>query len=297
MDPASKNLYQSIPSVGDPADVRIEEKKQTATPVSSKHNKTTQKFSNKPNERREISSHYVRVSIGFFRFRNIPFVQRYGLSDFGGQVSFIVAGHQDFGLGFMGNPIRSRTPKQTDPLSPHSAFQILKTLLLSHSQESISPDFKVLPFRKGKPLAGTTADSPADGTNWHLGWLSLRECKEFLENSEVSLSEDSVVYLGCKYEGDVVYCAIDVSDASGLVSELVARQFCFVELRTLMVATDWADAKAMGQRPRALIEWHNIARYCGSCGGKTIPMEAGRRKQCSNESCKKRIYPRVDPRL
>ncbi|KAL2479676.1 Nudix hydrolase 19 [Abeliophyllum distichum] len=201
---------------------------------------------------------------------------------------------------FAGNPIRSRTPKQSDPFSPQSAFQTLKTLLLNRSLEPISPDFKVLPFRKGKPLAGTTADSSADGPNWHLGWLSLRECKDFLENSEVSLSEDSLIYLGCKNEEDVVYWAIDVSAASDLVSELGARQFCFVELRTLMVATDWADAKAMGElavagHARALIEWQNIARFCGFCGVKTIPMEAGRRKQCSNESCKKRIYPRVDP--
>ncbi|KAK7328379.1 hypothetical protein VNO77_22484 [Canavalia gladiata] len=46
---------------------------------------------------------------------------------------------------------------------------------------------------------------------------------------------------------------------------------------------------------RALLEWHNISRFCGHCGEKTVPMEAGRRKQCLNESCKNRIYPRVDP--
>lgn len=63
----------------------------------------------------------------------------------------------------------------------------------------------------------------------------------------MGLSEDSLVYLGCKYEDDVVYWAMDVSEASGLVSELGDRQFCFVELRTLMVATDWADSKAMGE--------------------------------------------------
>ncbi|MQI32354.1 NUDIX domain-containing protein, partial [Escherichia coli] len=33
----------------------------------------------------------------------------------------------------------------------------------------------------------------------------------------------------------------------------------------------------------------------GHCGERTVPKEAGRRKQCSNESCKMRIYPRVDP--
>lgn len=62
----------------------------------------------------------------------------------------------------------------------------------------------------------------------------------------MGLSDDSLVYLGCKNEDDVVYWAIDVSEVSALVSELGARQFCFVELRTLMVATDWADSIAMG---------------------------------------------------
>lgn len=144
------------------------------------------------------------------------------------------------------------------------------------------------------------AGSETDGHRWHLGWLSLGECRAFLENSEVGLSEDSLAYLGCTYEDDAVYWAMDVSEASVLVNELGARHFCFVELRTLMVATDWADSKAMGElaiagHARALLEWHNTARYCGYCGGKTVPMEAGRRKQCSNELCKKRIYPRVDP--
>lgn len=145
---------------------------------------------------------------------------------------------------FAGNPIRTTTPKQTDPFSPHSALQTLKTLLSSQSHEPISPDFKVLPFRKGRPLAGSVLEN---GHSWHLGWLSLGECRGFLENSEVALSDVSLVYLGCRYEDDVVYWAVDVSEASGLVSELGERQFCFVELRTLMVATDWADAKAMGE--------------------------------------------------
>ncbi|XP_011084091.1 nudix hydrolase 19, chloroplastic [Sesamum indicum] len=197
---------------------------------------------------------------------------------------------------FAGNPIRSRTPRPSEPVSPQSALQTLRTLLLSKPHEPSSPNFKVLLFRKGRPLAG----SETDGHRWHLGWLSLGECRAFLENSEVGLSEDSLAYLGCTYEDDAVYWAMDVSEASVLVNELGARHFCFVELRTLMVATDWADSKAMGElaiagHARALLEWHNTARYCGYCGGKTVPMEAGRRKQCSNELCKKRIYPRVDP--
>ncbi|KAL3535833.1 hypothetical protein ACH5RR_004294 [Cinchona calisaya] len=206
---------------------------------------------------------------------------------------------------FAGNPTRLKTPKSNDPFSPTSAFQTLKTLLLSQTHEPSSPDFKVLPFRKGRPLAGSVSDAAAGGSVgpvWHLGWMSLGECRAFLQNSEVNLNEDSLVYLGFKSEEeeDVVYWAIDVSEANGLVSEFGARQFSFVELRTLMVATDWTDAKAMGDlavagHARALLEWHNSSRFCGYCGAKTVPMEAGRRKSCSNELCKKRIYPRVDP--
>lgn len=198
---------------------------------------------------------------------------------------------------FAGNPTRSKTPKPSDTISPFSALQTLKSQLLGHTHDPSSPDFKVLPFRKGRPLAGSIGDSTP---SWYLGWLSLDDCKVFLENSDVNLTEKSLVYLGSKSEEDVVYWAIDVSDAGDLVNKFGSRQLCFVELRTLMVATDWANELAMADlavagHARALLEWHNTSRFCGNCGEKTVPMEAGRRKQCSNDSCKKRIYPRVDP--
>lgn len=146
---------------------------------------------------------------------------------------------------FAGNPIRSKTPKPSDPVSPQSAIQTLKTLLISGQTGPVSPDFRILPFRKGRPLAGWTTE----GLKWHLGWLSLGECKAYLESSEAGrLGDDAFVYLGCRNvdEDDVVYWAVDVSEVGELVNELGARHFCFVELRTLMVATDWADPTAMG---------------------------------------------------
>ncbi|XP_052200327.1 nudix hydrolase 19, chloroplastic [Diospyros lotus] len=205
---------------------------------------------------------------------------------------------------FAGNPIRSKTPNPTSPFSPKSAFQTLQTLLLgnTNTHEPSRPDFKVLPFRKGRPLAGSTCSDGVSGPNWHLGWLSLGDCKAFLGNSGVEFGAESLVYLGSMEmeEEGVAYWAVDVSEADSLVNDLGSRQLCFVELRTLMVATDWSDARAMGElavagHARALLEWHNISRFCGHCGEKTVPMEAGRRKECSNQLCKKRIYPRVDP--
>ncbi|XP_047328010.1 nudix hydrolase 19, chloroplastic [Impatiens glandulifera] len=194
---------------------------------------------------------------------------------------------------FAGNPIKAKTPKSDDPYSSTSAVQSLKTILLGRTHEP--PNFKVLPFRKGRPLAASVSNSPP---NWHLGWLSFDDFKVILENTGFNLGEEMFVYLGTKE--DVVYWAVDVSEANRLTNELGNRKFCFVELRTLMVATDWSDALAMGYlsiagHARALMEWHNTSRFCGYCGEKTISMEAGRRKECSNELCKKRIYPRVDP--
>ncbi|GAB4832885.1 Nucleoside diphosphate-linked moiety X motif 19, mitochondrial [Ancistrocladus abbreviatus] len=200
---------------------------------------------------------------------------------------------------FAGNPIKSKTPKATDPYSHNAALQTLKDYLLSNTRAPISPNFKVLPFRKGRPLAGLTGDSKSS-LDWHLGWLSLPDCRDMLADSDAKLSEESLVYLGSSSEEDVVYWALDVSEDSKLVEQLGRMHFCFVELRTLMVATDWADPRAMGAlavagHARALLEWHGMSRFCGSCGSKTIPKEAGRRMQCLNELCKKRIYPRVDP--
>lgn len=163
-----------------------------------------------------------------------------------------------------------------------------------------SPDFKVLPFRNGRPLAAA-AVAQEEGGIWKLGWIGLWECKELLAKSGVEMVGESVVYLGSRGEDDVVYWAVDVSgESGGLVAELGGRRLSFVELRTLMVATDWADEDAMGQlaiagHARSLLEWHNISKFCGRCGEKTVPKEAGRRKQCSSGSCGLRIYPRVDP--
>ncbi|KAL2340339.1 hypothetical protein Fmac_008279 [Flemingia macrophylla] len=194
---------------------------------------------------------------------------------------------------FAGNPLRSRTPNRVDPFSPAVAHQTLKTRILDATRGSHpSANFKVLPFRNGRPLATSSSGDP-----WHLGWIALEEVKELIGTD---LSAESFVYLGSDADEDSVYWAIDVSRETGLVPELCGMKLSFVELRTLMVATDWLDLKAMGNlaiagHARALLEWHNISRFCGHCGEKTVPMEAGRRKECSNESCRKKIYPRVDP--
>ncbi|XP_072965556.1 nudix hydrolase 19, chloroplastic [Typha angustifolia] len=196
---------------------------------------------------------------------------------------------------FAGNPLRSLHARSDGPCSPLSALEALKSLLLSSSdEEASSPDLKVLAFRKGRPLV-RSSDAAADSApKWHLGWVSPTKFRD--------IGAESFVYLGSgsEEEASTVYWATDVSTRAGFDLDVRIEGLCFVELRTLMVATDWADADAMGElavagHARALLEWHNKSQFCGSCGARTIPTDAGRRKQCINESCKKRIYPRVDP--
>ncbi|GJY44438.1 hypothetical protein Tco_0432651 [Tanacetum coccineum] len=99
---------------------------------------------------------------------------------------------------------------------------------------------KILRLSKGIPLAGSA------GEKWHLGWFSFDKFKDVLVGSEVILSEDMFVYLG--YENGVVYWGIDVSLlGESLVRKFGAKQLCFVQLTTLMIATDWSDEDAMGQ--------------------------------------------------
>ncbi|XP_022999270.1 nudix hydrolase 19, chloroplastic [Cucurbita maxima] len=201
---------------------------------------------------------------------------------------------------FAGNPIKLKTPKPEDPFSPSSALQSLNSQLLDNTQLPSSINFKVLPFRKGRPLATSSARPNGAAPSWHLGWLGLADFQALFANSTAELTGDLFVYLGCLDDENTVYWAIDVSSEEGLVPEFASRLLCFVEVRTLMVAADWADARAMGElaiagHARALLEWHGVSKFCGHCGEKTVPVEAGKRKQCSNPSCKKRVYPRVDP--
>lgn len=144
---------------------------------------------------------------------------------------------------FAGNPIISRTPKPTDSVSFSSAFQTLQAYFSTHHDtQHASPNFKVLPFRKGRPLISSSGDSVPI---WHLGWLSLDECKVFLEKCQVKLTEYSFVYLGSESSDDVVYWAIDVSDAGDLEDEISSRKVSFVDVMSLMVATDWANHLVM----------------------------------------------------
>ncbi|KAG6534492.1 hypothetical protein ZIOFF_008395 [Zingiber officinale] len=194
---------------------------------------------------------------------------------------------------FASNPLRSSHPNSDPSSSPTSALDALKSFLSGGDNES-SAVARVLPFRKGRALARSSVSTSNSGPKWILGWVSPAKVR--------GIRAESFVYLGSdpEEENGIVFWAVDVSDAADLELGHGGDGYGFVDLRTLMIATDWTDADAMGElaiagHAGALLEWHKTSRFCGHCGTPTASVDAGRRKQCTNGSCKKKIYPRVDP--
>ncbi|KAF9680497.1 hypothetical protein SADUNF_Sadunf06G0127300 [Salix dunnii] len=138
----------------------------------------------------------------------------------------------------------------------------------------------VLPFRKGRPFASSTSTDADLGTKWHLGWISLPDCKGLFDASGIEYTGDSLIYLGSSSEQDVdvLYWAIDVSGENNLVNEFDSKQLCFIELRTLMVATDWADEQAMTDLAVAGYVYATLPEHCWSGITSHVFVEIAERK-------------------
>uniref|UniRef100_A0ACD6A9H9 Uncharacterized protein n=1 Tax=Avena sativa TaxID=4498 RepID=A0ACD6A9H9_AVESA len=208
---------------------------------------------------------------------------------------------------FAANPLRglAGSASAAAAVSSSAAADALRSLLDGADAAAHHHLSKVLPFRRGRPLTRSSdppapspsSSSPAPPPSWRLAWLPPSRVP--------GVPSDVFVFLGSHgSDGDgeeaAAYWAVDVSEIEGARFGGAGDGSAFVDLRTLMVAADWRDKDAMGElaiagHARALLEWHSTAKFCGACGAKAVPTEAGTRKQCSNESCKKRIYPRVDP--
>lgn len=209
---------------------------------------------------------------------------------------------------FAGNPLIGAAAASSASVTPDSSDGVestvasLRNLLIDTAEEEAAAGgVRILPFRQGKPLVESSfASANSDeGPTWRLAWQSGHKCRRLFEASGLKLGEESLVYLGQR--NGVVYWALDCTDLD-LVSQFGSEEGknAYVELRTLMVATDCSDENAMGElsiagHARAILEWHGLCQFCGRCGTKTSPQKAGRRRHCQNDNCKKSFYPRVDP--
>lgn len=93
---------------------------------------------------------------------------------------------------------------------------------------------------------------------------------------------------------DIVYVALELSASDQSVPEQFKERGVFLDLRLRtdrlpeQVAEILVFAKAMAY-------WHQRHRYCGQCGHATASLEAGYLRECTNEDCKIKHFPRTDP--
>lgn len=158
---------------------------------------------------------------------------------------------------FANNPIRSNS----DQVKPSFALDFLnKAISLDGSGTPSSQKLlaKVLPFSNGRPLVRSSdpVEDSDDPPIWYLAWLLPSEF------SGVPVSEDSFVYLGsmsmedvdCGTTSQTIHWAVDISNQTPEFLQLQGTSLgspgapsSFVDLRTLMVATDWSDQNTMAQ--------------------------------------------------
>lgn len=58
-----------------------------------------------------------------------------------------------------------------------------------------------------------------------------------------------------------------------------------------------ADEANLLAHARALVLWHASQVYCGTCGAAARARPGGNSRVCTNESCRREIFPRVDPAI
>jgi NAD+ diphosphatase len=86
--------------------------------------------------------------------------------------------------------------------------------------------------------------------------------------------------------------ALDLSAAEDPLPLLPEALGAFADLRAVAGTLPAADASLLAHA-RGLMHWRTRNRYCGLCGGPTVPRSAGNALAC--EGCGAQHFPRTDP--
>jgi NAD+ diphosphatase len=93
------------------------------------------------------------------------------------------------------------------------------------------------------------------------------------------------------------YFALDVSDIDDAAAHRAfAGRGDFVGLRRVGPLLDRIDAGLLAYA-RAMVRWHRQHTFCGACGARTVMLEAGFLRRCTNAQCGQQHFPRTDPAI
>lgn len=118
--------------------------------------------------------------------------------------------------------------------------------------------------------------------------VALGDARDLLDAGEL-------VWLG-QQDG----CAHFGVDVSALPEPLDHRALAtageFKDLRFVGAALPQQDAE-LAFYARGLLYWHRRQRHCGVCGAPTAPREGGHVRECRDEGCATKHFPRTDPAI
>lgn len=90
-----------------------------------------------------------------------------------------------------------------------------------------------------------------------------------------------------------IYFSLSLDDNTDTEKEF-SEFGVFASIRRYAALLDKDEASLLAYS-NALNNWQKHHQYCGLCGGKTKPVFAGHRLDCSNSECNHQIFPRTDP--
>ena len=117
---------------------------------------------------------------------------------------------------------------------------------------------------------------------------SVELCTEEL----ISIEHQNTLFLGYKKEQAVF--GVDLTNHDHEIIDDLFEAFFFDDVRKHISTVTSQDASLMAY-VKGMFTWHNNHLYCGKCGSETESISAGHERQCSNESCKSILFPRIDP--
>lgn len=223
---------------------------------------------------------------------------------------------------FSGNPLDRLHELRADGASHAKLDQLISNLLLLNSNhnptDSEEGEALILPFLNYSPLLNKRGHLSSSGQNSNKRrplWKSAQSLKSLITADQ---KLDSLILLG-KW-GQKYYFALNLDrlaqlqeqqrSKEALLKEIVGEDGEFVGLRESAMFLEKEEDAAILAQARALLEWSDNHRFCGSCGSITVPKNGGVQRQCSHVApssqddptfdsdvkyCGRTIYPRTDP--
>jgi NAD+ diphosphatase len=107
-------------------------------------------------------------------------------------------------------------------------------------------------------------------------------------------SVDNVPFIFLGLIDKKAYFAVDI-DSQDIASQLCEKKTgAFLDFRQVTPLLTYQDC-ALLALARFMTTWHARHLFCGKCGHKTNPSEAGNARICVNDQCKQAFYPSMDP--